>query len=59
MCIRDSHIPGLHPGRYRIHWWDTHAGEATETQERTAGREGLDIPLPAFHHDIACKIERL
>ena len=53
------HIPGLHPGRYRIHWWDTHAGEATETQERTAGREGLDIPLPAFHHDIACKIERL
>ena len=52
-------IPGLQPGRYHIHWWNTNAGETTQTQERTADREGLNIPIPAFHQDIACKIERL
>ncbi|MBN2129307.1 MAG: DUF5060 domain-containing protein [Sedimentisphaerales bacterium] len=52
-------IPGLRPGRYRIHWCDTRAAKTTETQEHIADRKGLNIPTPAFHQDLACKIERL
>lgn len=52
-------VPALRPGRYRVRWWDTHAGETKATQELTAGAEGLSVPIPAFRHDVACAIEPL
>jgi len=52
-------VLGLRPGRYRVRWWNTQTGQTTKTQEHTADREGLNVPIPAFHHDIACKIQRL
>jgi hypothetical protein len=52
-------VTGLRPGRYAVKWWDTDAGRWTETQEYTAGREGLAAAVPPFTHDVACRIDRL
>jgi len=52
-------VIGLRPGRYTIRWWDTHTGEWIDTQECTGGREGLQVAIPAFTRDIACRIKPL
>jgi hypothetical protein len=46
----------LTPGAYRIEWWDTQAGKIIG--ERTAASAGgkLQIAIPDFDRDIACKI---
>jgi len=51
-------VSGLTDDIYRITWWDTKAGKAVEAK-RVAAKQGLlDIPIPSFLSDIACRIER-
>ncbi|MCU0913404.1 MAG: DUF5060 domain-containing protein [Planctomycetes bacterium] len=49
-------IQGLHPGNYTVLWWDTYEGESISRQ--TLALEGglLQLPVPPFTNDLACKI---
>jgi len=52
-------IPDLTPGRYRVTWWDTHRGEVLQQQEVSATQQPLQLPVPPFSRDVACKITSL
>ncbi len=52
-------LSGLDPGRYRVEWWDTYAGQPiTHTLAGTADGS-LTLRVPAGHPDIACKLTRI
>ncbi|NCO39163.1 MAG: hypothetical protein COZ06_34710 [Armatimonadetes bacterium CG_4_10_14_3_um_filter_66_18] len=49
-------IKGLPVGRYHVAWWDTFAGRPTEPATVTAGAHSLQLDVPAFLRDTACKL---
>jgi hypothetical protein len=51
-------LAGLQPGRYRVTWWDTHAGAMLKTDELAVRRGPLTLQIPTFFRDRACKIVR-
>jgi hypothetical protein len=49
-------VRGLRPGNYRIEWWDTQEGRTIRAEQVSRGQEALQIQVPSFSGDIACKI---
>ncbi len=43
-------------GAYSIEWWDTREGKVISRDRRNAQKGELQVPVPAFSKDIACKI---
>ena len=46
-------LPGLAPGTYTVHLWDTWAGFALPSQSAVVRGGRLTVALPALAHDIA------
>jgi hypothetical protein len=51
-------IRGLRDRQYRIEWWDTYEGKAIRTEQISCTDGRIQIPLPSFSRDIACKIRQ-
>jgi hypothetical protein len=51
-------IRGLRDGTYRVEWWDTNEGKTIRTEQMSCANGRLNIPVPSFTRDIACKIWR-
>jgi hypothetical protein len=51
-------IRGLTPGDYSIRWWDTHKGQTMLKQVVTHSTDVLQVTVPQFRCDIACKVTR-
>ena len=49
-------IPGLDAGNYRVEWWDTYEGKIIRTDKISPAEGPLQISVPLFRKDIACKI---
>ncbi len=49
-------IRGLRPGDYHLEWWDTHQGKIVRTEEVSCTQDPLQIQVPSFSGDIACKV---
>ncbi|MCX5646496.1 MAG: DUF5060 domain-containing protein [Phycisphaerae bacterium] len=49
-------IEGLDPHSYTVLWWDTHEGESVSRQTVTAEQGRLQLAVPPFTGDLACKI---
>ena len=49
-------IRGLRKGTYRVEWCDTYQGKTIRTEQVSSRDDRLQIPVPSFSHDIACKI---
>jgi len=49
-------VKGLNPGNYTVLWWDTHEGEPISRQTLAPDAGGLQLAVPPFTRDIACKI---
>ena len=56
--IREAIVPldGLAPGRYAVEWWNTRTGEVTPGDEVRYQGGALELSVPAFRGDIACKV---
>jgi len=51
-------IQGLRDGQYRLEWWDTYEGKTIETGQVSCTDGQIQIPVPSFSRDIACKINQ-
>jgi len=51
-------ITGLQPGAYRIEWWDTRMGRSSRVDDVVSDDDVLDVCIPSFSRDVACKIRR-
>jgi len=51
-------IRGLLPGKYRLEWWDTYEGRTIRTEQVSCTQALLQISVPSFNRDIACKIRQ-
>jgi Domain of unknown function (DUF5060)/Cellulase (glycosyl hydrolase family 5) len=51
-------IQGLRRGNYSVEWWDTHQGGVVRTEEVSCTQEPLQILVPSFSGDLACKVRR-
>jgi len=51
-------IRGLRPGKYRLEWWDTYKGKIIRTEQVTCTEARMQISVPLFSRDIACKINK-
>ena len=49
-------VEGLDPHSYVVLWWDTHEGEPVSKQTVTAEQGRLQLAVPPFTRDLACKI---
>ena len=49
-------IKGLRDGQYRLEWWDTYEGKTIRTEQVSSAGALLQISVPSFSRDIACKI---
>jgi hypothetical protein len=49
-------IKDLQPGTYNIEWWNTHHGSIIHKQKVSLREDMLEVSVPSFTHDIACKI---
>jgi len=49
-------IRGLIPGTYRIQWWHTQKGEIIRQEDISLSEKSLQVLIPDFARDIACKI---
>ena len=57
--IKDAEIMfrGLTPGAYELQWWDTLAGQVTQSERVSVDGDGaLQVCVPAFVNDIAGKL---
>jgi phenolic acid decarboxylase len=52
-------LDGLEQGRWRVEWWDPHAGEVTGEGEITVEGSTTKIDLPAFPQDLAAKLVKI
>jgi hypothetical protein len=52
-------LTGMKPGRYRVEWWDTYAGEPTTHSVRETADGRLSLITPQAAPDVACRVERL
>jgi hypothetical protein len=51
-------IHGLRDGKYQLEWWDTHEGKTIRTGQLSSTNSRLNITVPSFSRDIACKIKQ-
>jgi len=51
-------LEGLGRGSYTVLWWDTHEGRSLSSQTASPDRGRLQLPVPPFTRDLACKIVR-
>jgi len=51
-------IRRLRPGKYRLEWWDTYKGKIIRTEQVTCTEARMQISVPSFSRDIACKINK-
>jgi hypothetical protein len=49
-------VEGLDPHSYTVLWWDTHEGAPISRQTITVDQGRLQLAVPPFTRDIACKI---
>ncbi len=49
-------IDGLHPGSYTVLWWDTYKGEPVNRQTASCDQGRLELSVPSFTCDLACRI---
>ena len=49
-------IRGLQRGNYQLEWWDTFEGKIHRTEKVSFAEGPVQISVPSFHRDIACKI---
>lgn len=49
-------VKGLAAGSYRVQWWDTWEGKAIREEDGSAVDGALDLLVPPFDRDLACKI---
>jgi hypothetical protein len=49
-------IAGLSAGNYAVLWWDTHASEPISRQTASPVGGRLQLDVPPFTRDLACKI---
>ncbi len=54
---RELTVPGLTDATYRITWWDTLTGRTIDNAQARTQDGSLQIIIPDFSSDIACKIE--
>ncbi|UOQ68379.1 hypothetical protein [Hymenobacter volaticus] len=53
-------VPGLRPGTYRVHLWDTVSGcEVGQLQEQVEADNVLSVQLPSLITDIALAVQRI
>jgi hypothetical protein len=52
-------MKGLRPGNYSLEWWDTHEGRVVRTEEVSCTQDSLQMRVPSFSGDIACKLKCL
>jgi hypothetical protein len=50
-------VRGLADGTYQVTWWNTQTGQEIDTDRMDAKAGSLQVPVPTFSADIACKIE--
>jgi hypothetical protein len=50
-------IEGLAPGNYSVQWWDTRKGSVIRTSQANCAAAALELPVPPFTADVACKIQ--
>ena len=46
-------------GEYKIEWWDTFSGKIFKNELVLAKGNEIQVDLPEFDKDIACKIEKI
>ena len=51
-------IDGLEPGAYQVQWWDTWNGKILIQEKVGTATPKLELKVPSFSRDIACKIIR-
>jgi len=51
-------IPRLRPGKYHLEWWDTYEGRTIRTEQVSCTESRLQISVPSFSRDIACRISQ-
>jgi hypothetical protein len=51
-------IRGLRDGTYQVEWWDTYEGKTIGTGQLSCMGAQIQIPVPTFSRDIACKIKQ-
>ncbi len=49
-------IKGLRDGQYQLEWWDTYEGKTIRIEQVSSAGALLQISVPSFRRDIACKI---
>jgi hypothetical protein len=49
-------IIGLRDGQYQLEWWDTYAGRVIRSEQVLCTDGRLNVSVPPFNCDIACKI---
>lgn len=49
-------VEGLDPHSYVVLWWDTHEGKPVSKQTIAAEQGRLQLAVPPFTRDLACKI---
>ncbi|MBL7223030.1 MAG: DUF5060 domain-containing protein [Candidatus Brocadiae bacterium] len=52
-------LAGFAPGRYRIEWWDTYAGQPITHRLQPTADGKLPLRVPRGHPDVACKVRRI
>jgi hypothetical protein len=59
--IKDANveIEGLDPGVYNVAWWHTFESRAVKNERPSLADGPLQISVPSFSGDIACKITQL
>ena len=49
-------VGGLQPGVYRVQWWNTRSGEVVQQERLMLKQPVLELAVPQWQRDIACKI---
>jgi len=50
-------LPDMPAGDYSVEWWDTRTGEVTGRSALAHDGGALELELPSFTHDVACKVK--
>jgi hypothetical protein len=51
-------VGGLEPGTYRVQWWHTWEGNILKEETLEVSDRRLQLAVPAFARDLACKITK-
>jgi len=51
-------LSGIADGAYKVEWWDTFEGKVVKRDKGAAKNGSLQLKIPEFTKDIACKIRK-